>query len=253
MKFSKMAMVGVAVFAGAAQADLYQWDWSADVDGVAGLNMNAGEFQSIHAEFDTNTDRFVWSVTFANQITDGYTLAVNNGPNPKGHAGELALIYFDASGADVRVTGYAYNGFNTTTSYQDGSQESGQQAADMIFASSSTENASLVTAASVIDNIDGTRVMTLEMDASLINSHNPAYPGPEGPSEWTGIGFEDYLGLWMHPFKNLNTSYDSNGLLTGWSGQQGWFDGKDYPTVPAPGAFALMGLGGMIAGRRRRA
>ena len=45
MKFSKMAMVGVAVFAGAAQADLYQWDWSADVDGVAGLNMNAGETQ----------------------------------------------------------------------------------------------------------------------------------------------------------------------------------------------------------------
>ena len=254
MKISTIALIGAAAVATSAQADIYHWDWSAAADGTSGLNMNAGEFQSVHAEFNTVTNNFVWSVTFANQITDGYTLAVNNGPNPKGHAGELGLIYFDASGTDVRVTGYAYNGVNSANSYLDGSPASGTQNPDMIFASSSLENASLITAASVVDNMDGTRVMTLEMDATMINSHIAEYPGPLGQAEWTGIGFEEQLGLWMHPFKNLNSSYDANGLLTGWSGQQGWFDGAGFDTtsVPAPTSMALMGMGGLLVSRRRR-
>lgn len=252
MKITKLALIAAAACAASAQADVYQWDWSAEADGVVGLNMNGGEFQSIHAEFNSVTNNFLWSVTFADQITDGYTLAVNDGPNPKGHAGELALIYFDASNTDVRVTGYAYNGVNSMNSFSDGSGASGVQSPDMIFASSTTENASFISTASVVDNADGTRVMTLEMDASMINGHSPQYPGPEGPSEWTGIGFGDFLGLWMHPLTNLSTTYDQDGLLTSWSGQQGWFDSKDLPTVPTPGAFALLGMSGLVAGRRRR-
>ena len=254
MKITTMALIGAAAFATSANADVYHWDWSAAVDGTAGLNMNGGEYQSVHAEFDSSTNRFLWSVTFSDQITDGYSLAVNNGPNPKGHAGEMALLYFDATGGDVRVTGYAYNGVNSLNSYYDGSPQGGTQAPDLLFASNGFENASFITAASVMDNVDGTRVMTLEMDASLINGHNPFYPGPDGPSEWTGVAFDEMIGLWMHPFKNLDTSYDQSGALTGWSGSQGWFDGSNFDTttVPAPGAMALLGMGGMLVGRRRR-
>jgi len=254
MKVSIIAMLCAGTMATVAQADIYQWDWSADADGTSGLNMRGGEFQSVFAQFDSDTNRFLWQTTFADQITDGYSLAVNNGPNPKGHAGELALIYFDATGSDVRVTGYAYNGINSLNSYRDGSPVGGTQAPDMIFGSNGLENASFITTASVVDNFDGTRVMTLEMDASLINTHSPAYPGPGGQEEWTGLAFAEKLGLWMHPFDNLETSYDDDGALDGWSGRQGWFDGGGYDTttVPAPGALALMGIGGVLAGRRRR-
>jgi len=254
MKITTMALIGAAAFATSAQAEIYQWDWSADVDGTSGLNMAGGEFQSVFAQFDSDTNRFLWQVTFADQITDGYTLAVNNGPNPKGHAGELALIYFDASGADVRVTGYAYNGVNSFSSYYDGSPDGGTQTPDLLFASDLLGNDSSIMQATVED-VGTTRVMTLEMDASFINGYNPMYPGPEGPSEWTGLAFDELVGLWMHPMSGTNMSYGQSGELTGLSyGTKGWFDANNFSTtvVPAPGAMALFGMGGLLAGRRRR-
>jgi hypothetical protein len=255
MKKSTIAMLCAATFATAAQADIYQWDWSADVDGTAGLNMNGGEFQSIHAQFDSVTDRFLWQVTFADQITDGYTLAVNNGPNPKGHAGELALIYFDASNPNVRVTGYAYNGVNLFNSYQDGSPDEGIQAPDMLFGSDLLGNNDSIIMQASVEDIGTTRVMTLEIDAAGINVHTPANPGPEGPGGWSGIAFDELVGLWMHPMTGVDTAYDQSGALTGLSySTQGWFDGNNFGTStdPAPGAMALFGRGGMLAGRRRR-
>lgn len=254
MKITTIATICAGTIATAANADIYQWDWSADVDGTSGLNMNGGEFESIHAQFDNVTNRFLWQVTFADQITDGYTLAVNNGPNPKGHAGELALIYFDASNPDVRVTGYAYNGFNGFSSYYDGSPAGGVQAPDMLLASNLLGNDSSIMQASVQD-IGSKRVMTLEMDASAVNTHSPAYPGPEGLGEWTGLAFDDLLGLWMHPMRGLDTSYEQDGGLSELSyAGQGWFDGNNFGTtvVPAPGAMAILGLGGILAGARRR-
>lgn len=248
-----LAMVCGGVMCGAASADVYQWDWSADVEDVSRLNMNGGEFQSVHAQFDSDTERFLWQVTFADQITDGYTLAVNNGPNPKGHAGELALIYFDATGEEARVTGYAYNGVNSLNSFRDGAPLEGVQNPDILFTSDALGLHPFIMQASVED-IGLGRVMTLEIDASLINAHAPVYPGPEGPSEWAGLAFDELLGLWMHPMTNLSTSYDEDGRLDSWSGTQGWFDSKNWETttIPAPGALALLGFGGVLANGRRR-
>ena len=254
MKVSTIAILGAVAIAASAQADVYQWDWSADVDGTSGLNMAGGEFQSILAQFDSDTNRFLWQVTFADQITDGYMLAVNNGPNPKGHAGELGLLYFDASGGNARVTGYAYNGVNSLSSYRDGSPAAGIQAPDLIFAADSFGNDSSIMVATVED-IGTTRVMTLEMDASFLNNRAPAYPGPEGPGEWTGLAFDELLGLWMHPMVGMNTNYGQQGELLSLGYQsKGWFDANNFSTttVPAPGAMALLGMGGMLAGRRRR-
>lgn len=253
-KMTMIALMCAGTAVSGASADIYQWDWSASVDGTSGLNMNGGEFQSIHAQYDSQTDRFLWEVTFADQITDGFTLAVNDGPNPKGHAGELALLYFDATDTDVRVTGYAYNGQNSFNTYFDGSAASGVQAPDMIFGGDALgTNASLIMQASMQD-IGSTRVMTLEMDASMINAHNPVYPGPEGPGEWTGMQFDELIGLWMHPMTGMNTSYGQDGSLEELSyNRQGWFDGNNFTTttIPAPGALALLGLSGVVVGRRR--
>lgn len=254
MKITITALLGAAMLSSAANADIYSWDWSASVNGTSGLNMNGGQFQSIHAEYNNVSERFLWSVTFADQITDGYTLAVNDGPNPKGHAGELGLIYFDASNGVPVVTVYAYNGVNSQNSYADGSPAGGIQAPDMILASDGVTNHSSIMQASVVDDMmTGTRTMTLELDATIINNHMPANPGPEGPSEWTGVQFAELLGLWMHPVTNLNADYDGEMALTQWSGTQGWFDGSNFTTsVPTPGSVALLGLGGLVMSRRRR-
>jgi len=253
MKITTMLCVG-ALAASGAHADIYAFDWEYGDPGSMGLNMRAGTFESVYAEYDSDTERFLWQTTFSDQITQGYTLAVNDGPNPKGHAGELALIYFDATTVDPVVSVYAYNGENTQTSYIDGSPDDGTQTADAIVLSDETGRHPSIMSASVEDTASGKRVMTLELDASIVNGHTPLHPGPDGPSEWTGIQFAEALGIWMHPVKELETAYNDDGSLSEWSGTQGWFDGTNFTTttIPAPGALALLGLGGVMVTRRTR-
>lgn len=91
-----------------------------------GISNNAGAWESVHAELTISTNRMVREVTFSNQITTGFTLAVNNGPNPKGHPGELALIYVDAENEnDLRIAAYGYDGQNLQNSWQDGNGDVG--------------------------------------------------------------------------------------------------------------------------------
>jgi len=254
MKFTTLMCVGVAAASGAAGADVYVFDWAHGDRGSAGLNMRSGTFESVHAEYDSVSERFLWETTFSDQVTDGYTLAVTQGPNPKGHAGELALIYFDATTTSPTVSIYAYNGLNSQTSYKDGAPLNGTQTPDPIILNDGTGRHPSIIEASVEDTPQGKRVMTLEMDASFVNAHTPMHPGPDGYGEWDGIRFARALGLWMHPIKDLDSSYNEDGSLAHWSGTQGWFDGTNFTTttVPAPGALALLGLGGAMIARRRR-
>src|SRR5690606_41362588 len=83
----------------------------------------------------------IWLVNFGSVPNhsswnpDGSTLALNNGPNPKGHAGELALLYFDASRSTPVLTAYGYNGQNSVTTFYDGSHSNGTQFPDLIDSS----------------------------------------------------------------------------------------------------------------------
>jgi hypothetical protein len=186
-----MIRYGIAALAAAgaiAQADVYTWSWQPGDPG-GGHSDSGGAFKSITGAYDGASERLTWEIAFENQITDGFTLALNNGPNPKGHAGELALIYFDATDvSNVRVSAFAYNGLNTQTSYRDGSPLFGTQAADTIFGVSPfLENAPSIVEASVIDSGAGRR-MRLVLDASLINDHTPAYPGGAAWRSGSGSG-----------------------------------------------------------------
>lgn len=247
-KLFAIGCVAMCAAAGAASANVYTWEWN---PGDHGVNNNGGTFHHILARYNTNTQKLLFELTFADQVSNGYTLALNDGPNPKGHAGELALVYFDATNmGDVRTSIYAYNGLNTQTSYLDGSPVSGNQSPDRIL-SSIDPVAGLAISATAWDH-GNLRTFRLELDASDINSHIPMYPGPQGPSEWTGIQFDDLMGIWLHPVKNLSTSYNEAGFLTHWSGTQGWIDGSNFTTdVPAPG-FAAITLASGLAGLRRR-
>ncbi|HLP83438.1 MAG TPA: VPLPA-CTERM sorting domain-containing protein [Phycisphaerales bacterium] len=249
-----ISLAAIALSSSVGLAATYQFNWTA---GQNIVNNSAGTFDSITATYDSSTQRFVWDVVFSNQITQGYTLAVNNGPNPKGIAGELALIHFDASTSlnSPKVTVYAYNGQNVINSWSDGNANvNGNQTPDLIKSANDT---SWINSATVTDAA-GKRRFLLDVNVATINGHNPLYPG--GAGDWTGVQFDQMIGLWFHTFKGLSTGYGSNGQLTGWNfNTQGWFDGSNIQTVqivPLPAA-AWTGLAGLacvgVIARKRRA
>jgi len=241
-----VAAIGVV---GSANAGSYLWNWNVGDPGSP--NNNGGVIESIHSSFNTNTKHFTWNVLFSNQVTTGYTLAVNKGPNPKGHGGELALLYLDASSqANVKVTAYAYNGQNAFNSWKDGDgNTAGNQTPDKIL--SKSDNGWILNAQS--QDIGSKRLISLTIDASLINGHAPDYGVS---SDWTGICFGEKIGLWFHPMTGVSASYGQDGFLTAWSRTgEGWFDASNRGTtlIPLPSA-ALMGAAGLVlvGGRRRR-
>ncbi len=252
------AIAALTVCAGAANASLFQWEWQAGDPGSYDINNNGGQFDSVDATFDTGTNQLTWSVSFTNDVTEGFTLALNNGPNPKGHAGELSLLYVDASDAnDVVITAYGYNGQNSIRSWRDGdATQSGDQTPDLIM--NANQRADWVLSAGVVDNA-GARTISFTVDVSNIVGHDPMYPNPDLPpdaeSDWFGIGFREALGLWMHPFRDFDATYDpqSGAIASLDTSGEGWFDGKDFVTTPTPGAAALLGLSGLVGLRRRRA
>ncbi|MFK7840399.1 MAG: VWA domain-containing protein [Bdellovibrionales bacterium] len=186
---------------------------------------NAGDIKNVSTNYNETTNEFSFSVSIEDNA-EGFTLAINNGPNPKGHGGEMALFYFDASGAEPIVSVYAYNGLNTQTSWKDGGKEDGTQPADKILTSLTNDNA--FSNISVTTDTDGNKIMQFTMDATNIIDHQPTY-GPDG--EWSGVGFDSSVGIWLHPSAGLETSYDENGYLTRWDLQsQSWYDSANQPT-----------------------
>ena len=241
-----MKTVYAAAIAGAAggafAGSSYQWE-----DLSVGGNSRGGDMTHITTRYNTVSEVFRWEVTYSNQITEGFTLAVNDGPNPKGTRHELALIYFDANGfissgdsSDVNVTAYEYSGNNDSRSWD----------SPGVLLNKSGD-AGFILNASAQDNADGTRTFVLEFDASTINS----FYDTNTHADWEGVQFDNQIGVWFHSFKNLNTNYDANGELTQWSGVDGWLDFTNRNTVlvpmPLAGAMGAAGLG-LVATRRRR-
>ncbi|MGP1347361.1 MAG: hypothetical protein ACTS3F_11930 [Phycisphaerales bacterium] len=240
-------VVAAAVLAASGSAHAAIWQ----IEKTSGLgNNNAGQMIRIFAEHNTSTGILRWEVDFADTITDGFTLALNDGPNPKGHAGELGLIYFDATGATPEITAFAYNGQNSSNSYKDGNgQVSGNQIPDLILGKSQKD--SWVFNGSVVPLGAGQRFI-LEIQTDPIATHTPLYPS--GQDDWTGIGFAEKIGWWFHTYKGLSTSYNGD-LLTNWSfSGEGWSDTNNLTTtlVPGPGSLTLAALAGLVAARRRR-
>ncbi|XOV75169.1 MAG: hypothetical protein ACFHWZ_17265 [Phycisphaerales bacterium] len=180
----KTALVGaamlVAACAGSANAQTYAYNVDFNAPGAPGVNNNGGTFDSLSTTFNHSTNRLTFSVTFANQVTKGFTLAINGGANPKGHGGEMALFYFDASSlAAPKLTAYNYNGQNNITSYFDGDgATAGIQAPDKIQSNGDLGVGDTVSA----QDSGGKRTLSFSIDASTIIGHNPLYGTP---GDWT--------------------------------------------------------------------
>jgi hypothetical protein len=132
--------------------------------------------------------------SFTNNVPDAYWLAVSPGPNPKGNATELAVIYVDMRAN--RYAAYNYNGVNGSDSYIGGT----------LLASGAT---------------NAIRIGNNYSFALNVNSiNNGALNANAG---WTGTEFTDQAGVWYHFFDgsitfNNNGSVQSlNALSQGWS------------------------------------
>jgi hypothetical protein len=92
------------------------------------------------------------------------------------------------------------------------------------------------------------------------NSYSGSGPGwwtTEGKSTWfakSGSGFSIVQGMtYTLGFNSLSPyNYDAGGNITGVDDRTTFLDDISLTVIPAPGAAALLGLGGLLAARRRR-
>ncbi|MCO6432416.1 MAG: hypothetical protein J5J00_16305 [Deltaproteobacteria bacterium] len=219
--FSALLTALTLCFSSAVYAETYHFVWTPSLS--AG-NTTAGVGKKFDITFDSESNQIQWIVRFSkapntNYLPDGFQLAFNNGPNPKGYAGELAFFYFDAlNHADPKLTVYAYNSVNES-SWSDGSPQSGAQPADKILSSEaapgSAKNPTGWIKQLIAYDDDEERVLGFIIDGTKINTHTPLYPGGAG-NPWKGAQFDLKIGMWFHPVKGLSTTYGADGFLTNW-------------------------------------
>ncbi len=239
--------LGFAACAGAS-ADTFLWTWER---GDTRVNDRGGTFKSLMAHWNPMTEVLDFEVVFSDQWTEGFTVAINDGPNPKGQRDELALLYFDASDFDnPTVSAYEYNGKNSNTSYKDGDGNiGGNQTPGRI----EPAGGSWILDIDAFD-MDGMRTLSFSVDASGIQNYS-------GGSNWSGVAFNELFGIWLHPVKGLTTEYNDDGFLTKWQrSKEGWLDASNLdaeripmpPPVPLPTGAGLGAAGLMLLGARRR-
>ena len=217
----------------AAADDTYTFKWIPD---TSDFNPNGGEVSYFDATFsvtDTNQYYMRWVINFfeySGRLPEGFTFVLYNGPNPKGEPGELAIFYFDGTNqADPKLTVYGYNGQSGNLgrrSYIDGDGLGG--APDKIL--SSVADSSWINELVIRDEVDGSRSLIFDIDATAIVTHNPLY-NPPGVT-WFGTGFDEMASMWFHPMADITAAYDVNGWLTNFEWcHKGWYD-TSYQCAP---------------------
>jgi len=185
------------------------------------------KLDSVSGSYNDITEQFTWDVEFNSNPTpvDGFWLVVNNGPNPKqSNVNELAIMYGDMD--TNTLTTYVYNGQNSASSWNN----PGIHLQTDTFTSDSDS-------------------LSIDINATAINdwSTNPLY---------TGISFDDNIGIWFHISTGSNFVYDGNEIDQYNFSSQGWYDKANLTTtsVPEPFSFSLLLLGviGLFASRRKR-
>jgi hypothetical protein len=251
---SKMMILAAGVMASAmSSASVWTFDWK---KGDSGQGGNAGTIKSIKSTFDDVSDRFTYSFTIdkksgnSSSKVDGFYLAMNDGPNPKGKPGELAILYFDARDTNnLKLTAYGYNGKTSGAhdSWKDGSTASGTQAPDKIL--SSITNTGWINNMSYKKNADGSVTASIDIKAAGINNRNPLYPSA-GVS-YEGIAYDNKVGIWFGAVDTSWTGYGTDGFLKSFDfGDVSYVDASNLNAVPEP--LTLLGVAGLALASRLR-
>ena len=165
-----------------------------------------GDIQSVTTSFNETTNELAFQLVVDGD-TNGFTLAINDGPNPKGNGDELALFYFDNSGSEPVITAYNYNGENNFSSFRDGAPIVSSLSGDSPFSD-----------IQVTTDAAGNTVFSFAMDATTVQEFSDS-------PDWNGVAFSERLGMWLHPMEGLQTSYGADGFLESWNFEsQGYFD-----------------------------
>ncbi len=253
--FGALCIAAFAALSNVSNADIYDFNWTTPGSNVSSGDA-AGSYHSISSEYDTSTQRLSWSGNFtpgttANELPNGFTLAISNGPNPKGVAGQLALFYFDASTGTPVLTAYGYNGQDASNTFNTPNPPD--------FIASSTINPSWINSLTNKTEANGSRTLGFDINASIINAHVSPYT-PLG-SVFEGAKYGPHIGIWFHDYAGLNTSYQSNGYVASWNASnQGWYDTSNETTTsvtPESSSLVLLfvglaGLSPVLALRRRK-
>lgn len=223
---TKMLLAASAfTFASLSHAAVYEFEDNSANNGGFGDRL-----ETISSTYNSDSERFTWDVTFnatGAADVDGFWLVVNNGPNPKAaDVNELAIMYGDLSTQTLST--YVYNGQN---------------------------NANSINTPGILLQTDSFSVssdsFSIDIDATAIN----AWAG----GSYTGISYDENIGIWFHVATGSQFTYDENGNITDFAfAQQGWFDKAHLKTttqVSESGVFALLGLGlmGLASMRKRKA
>ncbi|WP_163833328.1 hypothetical protein [Spartinivicinus ruber] len=212
-------------------APIYQYEINNPASNPAG-----GKITNITTRYNSDNQTFSWQATSqkANgQYTDGFWLVVSDGPDPKGHVSEYAIMYGDL--ATGTLTSYIYNGRTTYNTWQ----------LDQNYISSTGANF-----INVSDN-GNERTFNFELDTTQINSLL-------NTAEWNGVEFGEKIGIWYHPSIGSTFAYNADGSLQNFAvTQSGWYDAANQTTVnvdtPATLSLFLMTLAlvPLIRNRRR--
>ncbi|MBL8086567.1 MAG: PEP-CTERM sorting domain-containing protein [Chthonomonas sp.] len=207
-------------------------------------NNAGGKINSVTAT--TTGTEFSWYANFSNnpsgKMTNGYWVVVSPGANPKGHAGELAIFYMDASGATPTLTAYAYNGQNGNSSWA--------VPGDKILSSKRASDLPDILDLTNQTESNGSKTIGFKIKSAKVNNFVPANPGS---TPWTGANFGNEIGIWFHPVVELSSGYNSSGFLTKWNYKaEGWYDAEHVKTVPEPATLGALALGAAVVLRRRK-
>ncbi|MEN0021603.1 MAG: hypothetical protein AAF747_12070, partial [Planctomycetota bacterium] len=232
-----VAIAAVTVVTSAVAQIEYVANVTRDNGKLGSPNDAAGRIVEVNASWKPQQERLSFDVLTEGK-TDGFWLVLSPGDNPKGDDGELAIFYFDRgiqSGTPT-LSAYAYNGQNKANSFN--------TPGDFIV---STLDGSGWDAQLTVDIGPNGHRLGFDIDASVIQSHNPARSGSE---PWTGAAFGERVGFWLHTLDDGSdlASYNNSGQLNNFrSGvTQGWYYSANITTttIPAPGVVAE-GLGAL--------
>lgn len=200
-------------------------------------NHRAGKIESVYARYDAENSLLSWETTLSRhrgQLYNGFWLVISDGPNPKRHVDEYAILYGDA--VNNRLTAYVYDGKNSARSWR--------------------RNPFIHSYEGVLNVSNDARQRSIgfsDLDVSIINEFidSPA---------WDGVAFGEQIGVWFHPVLLKRSRYLEDGALSRFRyKRQGWYDIANHTAyaVPAPGSqvlllVALMGLILVTAGLRKK-